>query len=138
MSAPHTQKNISTIEAVHIHAARYGTNNYSSYARVFEMLTHLKWTSLNNRRESLKILMLYKIIQQLVDVPKSNLIPALDYYSMRSQETRYIHAFARTDVYYYSFPSAIRIWNSLPKEICDLQTSQSFKHAIDSLNFTGD
>ena len=31
--------------------------------------------------------------------------------------------------------SAIRIWNSLPKEICNLQTLQSFKpHAIDSLN----
>ena len=39
----------------------------------------LQWTLLNNLRESLKIIMLYKIIQQLVDVPKSNLISALDY-----------------------------------------------------------
>ena len=76
--APHTQKNILTIDAVQIRAARYVTNNYSSYASVSEMLTHLQWTSLNNRRESLKIIMLYKIIQQLVDIPKSNLIPALD------------------------------------------------------------
>ena len=38
-------------------------------------LKYLQWTSLNNRRESLKIIMLHKIIQQLVDVPKSNLIP---------------------------------------------------------------
>ena len=63
--APHIQKNISTIEAVQRHAARYVTNNYSSYASVSEMLTHLQWTSLNNRRKSLKIIMLYKIIQQL-------------------------------------------------------------------------
>ena len=78
--APHTQKNISTIEAVLRRAAKYVTNNYSSYASVSEMLTHLQWTSLNNQRESLKIIMLYKIIQQLVDVPKPNIIPALDYY----------------------------------------------------------
>ena len=99
------------------------------------MLAHLQWTPLNNQRESLKIIMLYKIIQQLDDIPNFNLIPALD---TRSQETRYIQPFARTNVYYYSFfPSAIRIWNSLPQEICNLQTLQSLKHAIDSLNFTG-
>ena len=76
---PHIQRNISTIEAVQRRAARYVTNNYSSYASISEMLTHLQWTLLNNLRESLKIIMLYKIIQQLVDVPKSNLISALDY-----------------------------------------------------------
>ena len=93
MWAPHTQKNISTIEAVQRRAAKYVTNNYSSYASFSEMLTHLQWTSPNNQRESLKIIMLYKIIQQLVDIPRSNLIPALDYYCTRSQETRYIQPF---------------------------------------------
>ena len=43
--------------------------------------------------------MLYKIIQQLVDILKYNLIPALDHYCTQSQETRYIEPFARTDVY---------------------------------------
>ena len=72
----------------------------------------------------MKILMLYNIIQQLVqvDIPKSDLIPALDYYCTRSQETIdiYIQPFARTDVYYYSFfPSAIRICMELspPKKL---------------------
>ena len=74
----------------------YVINNYSSYASVSEILAHLQWTPLNNQRESLKIIMLYKIIQQLVDIPNSNLIPALD---TRSQETRYTQPFARTDVY---------------------------------------
>ena len=59
-------------------AARYVTNNYSNYTGVSEMLTHLQWMSLNNQRESLKIIMLNKITQQLVDIPKSNLIPVLD------------------------------------------------------------
>ena len=40
--ASHTQKNISIIEAVQRHAARYVTNNYSSYASVSEMLTYLQ------------------------------------------------------------------------------------------------
>ena len=60
--APHTQKNISTIEAVLRRAAKYVTNNYSSYASISETLTHLQWTSLNNRRESLKIIQNYTAI----------------------------------------------------------------------------
>ena len=35
------------IEAVQRHAASYATNNYSSYASVSEILTHLQWTSLS-------------------------------------------------------------------------------------------
>ena len=58
-------KKISTNEAVQRRAARYVTDNYLSYASVSDMLTHLQWTSLNNQTESLKITMLYKIIQQL-------------------------------------------------------------------------
>ena len=62
--------------------------------------------------------MLYKIIQQIVDIPKSNLMPALDYYC-----THYLEPFARTDMYYYSlFPLANGMWNSLLQEVCNLQT----------------
>ena len=40
--APHTQKNISAIEAAQRHIARYVTKNYSSYAIISDMLTHLQ------------------------------------------------------------------------------------------------
>ena len=56
--APHTQKNISTFEAVQA-TARYVTNNYSNYVsvNVSDILMHLQWTLLINQRESLKIIM---------------------------------------------------------------------------------
>ena len=92
--APHSQKNISTNEALQRRATMCVTNNYSSYASVSDMLTHLQWTSLNNWRESEKISMLHKIIQQLIDIPKSNIIPVLGYYCM--------HLKPRDQIYSYS------------------------------------
>ena len=55
--------------------ARYATDNYSRYAGVSDMPSHLQWTPLNNRRGSLKVILLYKIVQQLVNISKCNLIP---------------------------------------------------------------
>ena len=75
--APHTQKSISKIKAVQRRAARYVTQVMPAFLICLHIL---QWTSLNNQRESLKIIMLYKIIQQLTDIPKSNLIPVLDCY----------------------------------------------------------
>jgi len=132
--APHTQKNILAIEAVQRRAARYATNNYSRYASVSDMLTYLQWPTLNDRREKLKIIMLYKIMQQLVEIPRTNLIPALDYYCTRGYNTKYIQPFARTDTYYYSFfPSTIRTWNSLQEDICNITNLQTLKEVLDSL-----
>jgi len=126
--APHTQKNILAIEAVQRRAARYATNNYSRYASVSDMLTYLQWPTLNDRREKLKIIMLYKIMQQLVEIPRTNLIPALDYYCTRGYNTKYIQPFARTDTYYYSFfPSTIRTWNSLQEDFCNIRNLQTLK-----------
>ena len=85
-------------------AARYVTNNYSSYANFSDTFTHLQLTSLNIIIKE-RVIENNHVIQQLVDIPKSNLIPVLDYiyYHTRSQEIKYIQPFARTDVYYYSF-----------------------------------
>ena len=51
--------------------SRYATNNHSSYVSVSNLLTHLHGLHLIIE-ESLKIIVIYKIIQKLVDISKSN------------------------------------------------------------------
>jgi len=44
------------------------------------MLTRLDWNSLENRRNELRLQMLYKIIHQLVDIDTDGLLPPRSHY----------------------------------------------------------
>ena len=57
--------------------------------------------------------MLYKIINQLVEVPHHHILAKASA-STRSSTSKYIHLYPRIDSYKFSFfPRAIRLWNSL-------------------------
>ena len=68
MWAPYTQSNINAIEAVQRRAARFVFNNYSTYASVSNMIANLGWNSLHNRRNELRLIMLFKIVHKLIDI----------------------------------------------------------------------
>jgi len=59
---------------------RFTLNGYSPYNSVTNMLTHLDWSSLENRRNELRLQMLYKIIHQLVDIDIDDLLPPCPHY----------------------------------------------------------
>ena len=67
---PHKQKDTRLLEKVQRRAARYVTNNYTdrSQGTVTSMLEYLKWTSLEHRRQQIRLGMLYKINNGLVDI----------------------------------------------------------------------
>ena len=69
--SPYTQNNIHKIEMVQRRAARWTLDNYTRQARVSEMLTHLGWRSLEQRRNDSRLCIFYKIIHGLValDLP---------------------------------------------------------------------
>ena len=52
--APHTQCNIDKLEAVQRRAARFVIGDFRSTSSVTQMLTTLKWDSLNYRRKMLR------------------------------------------------------------------------------------
>ena len=64
----HLQYQKHQIEKVQHSAARFVTNDFSYHSSVTSMLTHLKWPSLKQRRNVLKLIMIYKILNGLVDV----------------------------------------------------------------------
>ena len=67
--SPYYQCNIHQVETVQRRAARYVMNNFNSYASVSEMIATLGWPTLEQRRKTLRTIMMYKIVNNLVEVP---------------------------------------------------------------------
>ena len=111
-------------------AARFVFNDFSRLSSVTNMLEHLRWDTLEQRRNQLTLLMLYKIIHQLVEVPHQYILtktPA----STRSSTSKFIHLYSRIDSYKFSFfPRAIRLWNSLPNHVTQSASFDIFKPLI--------
>ena len=73
---PFTQENQNKIEMVQRRAARFACDNYKREASVTTMLDELGWRSLKQRRADQRLIMIYKIVNNLVDVDLSKeLIP---------------------------------------------------------------
>ena len=86
-------------------------------ASVTEMLHQLQWDTLEATRNNLCVILLYKIINKLVDTFSEEQL-LLTNSVTRGHPLRYLQPPTKIDAYKYSFfPSAIRIWNSLPSDI---------------------
>ena len=73
---PHLQKDKHKLEMVKRRLARFVTNQYSNRSFVTDKLEQLKWTPLEDRRKDARLLMLYKIRNQEVNISASHkLIP---------------------------------------------------------------
>ena len=112
---PATEEHTATLEMVQRRAARRIYHDFSRTSSASRMVAKLKLEPLQARRKYSKVTMMYRIINDLVDItaPRGLLAPAGR--STRGHDAKLLVPFARTDVYKHSFfPSAIRLWNSLP------------------------
>ena len=98
------------------------------------MLSRLNWPTVAKRREHFKLIMLYKIIYNIVhiqpDLPftYSNLINYTRGHVLKIQQPA-----TRIDSYLNSFfPSAIKLWNSLPTNVINC-TLDDFKYKLTNL-----
>jgi hypothetical protein len=75
------------------------------------MLAHLNWTTLPERRAHAKAVMIYRVVNQLIDLPSSPILVPTN--SLRGNNISFIVLYARTLTYQKSFfPDGIRIWNA--------------------------
>ena len=65
---PWTVFSVLKLEMVQRQATRFVSNNYNRIANVTKMLHHLKRDTLEARRNNLRIMLLHKIINKLVDI----------------------------------------------------------------------
>ena len=72
------------------------------------MITSLNWSSLEQRRNSLKLVMFYKIIRGFAVIPSLSLIPLCT--STRGHVQRFKIPSARVNSYLHSFlPSTVKL-----------------------------
>jgi predicted YcjX-like family ATPase len=76
---PHTKDAINKIEMVQRRAARYVTNRYRNTSSVTYMLGDLEWDTLETRRKKIRLTMMYKIINNLIDIRAEEYLPLFSY-----------------------------------------------------------
>ena len=112
--APYLQKDIVKLESVQRRSARFVLNDYARLSSVTNMLQRLGWSTLEQRRNSLKIFMLYKIIHGIVHIDYDEVLTRNEN-PTRGHSQRYCIPPTRINAYHHSFfPSTIRKWNTLP------------------------
>ena len=66
---PYQKYSSDKIERVQCRAARFVKSRYSRYSSVSDMLDVLEWTPLSQRRQEARLILFYKIINGLAQVP---------------------------------------------------------------------
>ena len=128
--SPYTNSSIYKLEMVQRRAARFITNNYSPWASVTEILDHLNLPTLEQRRNNLKLVMMYKMVHRLVHIDNGTyLIPTAS--QTRGHDQRFLQPHSRIDSYLYSYyPSTIKLWNNLSSSTVESPTLNTFKQCI--------
>jgi hypothetical protein len=123
---PFQGKHISDLEQVQRRAARYVCQDYSRESSVTTMLRQLEWESLQQRRFTARMCIMYKATHDLIAVP----IPA--YFIPRSKgDHSFVAIHTRIDLYKYSFfPCTIRWWNYLPATILEAPSINTFRERL--------
>ena len=84
---PHQRDQKAQIEMVQRRAARFVTSRYRNTSSVTNMLDYLGWESHETRRSKLQLIVLYKIVHGLIDIPPD------DYLIQGDSRTRAAHKF---------------------------------------------
>lgn len=132
-----TQYEKDDIEKIQKEAARIATGT-TKLVSTENLYGEIGWETLDSRRKKQKLILLYKMINNLTPQYLSSLIPATvsetSSYNLRNaNDVRTINA--RTNQYFNSFlPSSIRDWNSLPEELRNSVSVSSFKFCLNRVN----
>lgn len=133
---PTGQGDIAELEQVQRRAARYVCNNYTDRTPgcVTSMLTALNWESLQQRRTNNRLLMLYRIKNNLVDIEPSNFFRNSDSRTRGANRLHQEHT--KHPVLHASFfPRTIREWNNLPTSLTDSPSLERFKQGLGCSTF---
>jgi len=125
---PHHKGNIKKLEGVQRRAARFVKGRYSRFDSVTCMLDDLGWPTLEKRRKDARLILFYKIINNLAAVPYQDVLkePARCTRKNHSKPFRIIGT--NTNQYKFSFfPGTISAWNGLGQICAEAQNINIFK-----------
>ncbi|MES9881747.1 MAG: reverse transcriptase family protein [Sedimenticola sp.] len=121
------------LENIQVEAARIVTG-CTKLCSLNNLYKETGWQTLQTRRDQQKLIMLYKMKNELVPPYLSNLLPQqvgnTTNYPLRNAD-HYQLPHARTAIYYQSFlPTTVRQWNTLDSNIRDSPSLSTFKSRI--------
>ena len=127
---PHLDKDINQLERIQRNAARFIKNDYSRHSSVTSLMKALKWQPLHTRRKEKRLILMFKIINNLVAIPPDNL--QFNQRPHRNKHNKQILVKqSNVDSYKFSFtPRTIIDWNNLAQREVDCQTVNSFKAVL--------
>ena len=100
------------------------------------MVKELGWESLQQRRHNSRIALLYKVKNNLVEVPADyHPVPNTTRVSRRVHSHQYERHEAALDSFKYSFlPRTIVDWNQLPSRIVEAESLEDLKRRLSSIH----
>jgi len=136
---PYRKYQIGLLEQVQRRAARFVTRTYSrEEGRVTQALNHLNRSPLQHKRQTVRLCMLYKSLNQQADETIPTYVQHQSLLcSRRAHPIKFIPLQASCDAYKFSFwPRTINDWNNLPAEIITSDSLSQFKSALNMQNMT--
>ena len=128
---PHRQNQINQLERIQRRAIRFICGNYKRDASVSAMQQDLGLPTLEERRKRARLVMLYKVINNLIAIPLPDYITPRTRSTRSSQQHRFTRLSSSSDTYKYSFfPRTLRDWDELPQATIELPNLEQFKGAI--------
>ena len=126
---PHQKYNHDKLEMVQRRAARFVKSKYKRTESVTAMLNELGWHSLSKRREDARLILFFKIINNLAKVPHEHILAKAYEGTRRKNNHKFRHIGVNTSQYRQSFfPKTIGAWNQLP--YADSPTLESFRRNL--------
>ena len=111
---PYQKYNSDKIERVQRRAARFVKSRYLRYSSVSDMLDVLGWTPLSQRRQEARLILFYKIINGLAQVPFEGVLVEAYKGTRRKHNMKFRQIGHTTRQYGQSFfPKTISAWNGL-------------------------
>ena len=129
---PHTSSQMNHLERIQHYAARFVANDHRRTTSPTTLVLTLNWQTLERRRIIKQAMTFYKILDNII---KINAPAGL----LTRSHNRHHYSVPRSQlktVVYSFYPRAIRIWNTIPKEITEIKQPESFQAAINKLPFT--
>ena len=102
---------------------------------ITSMLHYLKWPTLEHRRKTARLILLFKIMKKLLIVPDRCIPTKTPLESTRAHHSfKLAHLQCRLDIYKYSFlPRTIALWNNISIQDLDTMTLNDFKNCLISI-----
>ena len=130
---PHQKFNQVKLEMVQRRAARFVKSRYKRTDSVTAMLDELGWPILSKRRKDARLILFYKIINNLAQVPHEHILAKAYEGTRKKNNHKFRHIAVNTSQYRQSFfPKTVGPWNQL--SFADSPTLENFRTNLLSTN----